>query len=384
VRRAAVQFIAPVFLVLVAALLGQAATTATQVYFIEALVSVVIVVGLYVFIGNTGVVSFGHISFVALGAWTAGVLTVPVAEKPATMSNLAGLLQHATVGNLASLALAAVAGGVFALLVGLPLMRLSGLAAGIATFAVLEITNNVLQYYEKIGPGQNTFSAVPETTGVWQAAIGALIAVGVAFTYQRSRFGRMMRAGREDPAAASAAGISIYRQRLGAFVLSGLVAGFAGGLEVHLLPLSYRDVYLDLTFVTLAMLVIGGTSSLWGAVVGALAISALDSFLASAENGITILGGTLDLPSGTRVIVEGVLMAAILIVRPNGIDEGGRRRRGNDREPVRGAPRARRRRGRPDAPRRARARAERARAPRLRPVELHRPRRRLHRPGRAG
>jgi branched-chain amino acid transport system permease protein len=322
VRRAAVQFIAPVFLVLVAALLGQAATTATQVYFIEALVSVVIVVGLYVFIGNTGVVSFGHISFVALGAWTAGVLTVPVAEKPATMSNLAGLLQHATVGNLASLALAAVAGGVFALLVGLPLMRLSGLAAGIATFAVLEITNNVLQYYEKIGPGQNTFSAVPETTGVWQAAIGALIAVGVAFTYQRSRFGRMMRAGREDPAAASAAGISIYRQRLGAFVLSGLVAGFAGGLEVHLLPLSYRDVYLDLTFVTLAMLVIGGTSSLWGAVVGALAISALDSFLASAENGITILGGTLDLPSGTRVIVEGVLMAAILIVRPNGITGG--------------------------------------------------------------
>jgi branched-chain amino acid transport system permease protein len=322
VRRAAVQLAAPVVLVLVAALLGEAATTATQVYFIEALVSVVIVVGLYVFIGNTGVVSFGHISFVALGAWTAGVLTVPVAEKPATMSNLAGFLRHATVGNLASLALAALAGGVFALVVGLPLMRLSGLAAGIATFAVLEITNNVLQYYEKIGPGQNTFSAVPETTGVWQAAIGALIAVAVAFTYQRSRFGRMLRAVREDPAAASAAGISIYRQRLGAFVLSGLVAGFAGGLEVHLLPLSYRDVYLDLTFVTLAMLVIGGTSSLLGAVVGALAISALDSFLASAENGVTILGGTLDLPSGTRVIVEGVLMAAILIVRPSGITGG--------------------------------------------------------------
>jgi branched-chain amino acid transport system permease protein len=92
--------------------------------------------------------------------------------------------------------------------------RLTGLAAGIATFAVLEITTNILQHYDKIGPGQNTFSAVPETTGVWQAAIGAVVATAVA--YQRSRFGRTLRAAREDSFAASAAGISIYRQRLGA------------------------------------------------------------------------------------------------------------------------------------------------------------------------
>src|SRR2546421_720918 len=150
-------------------------------------------------------------------------------------------------------------------------MRLTGLAAGIATFAVLEITNNILQYYEKIGPGQNTFSAVPETTGVWQAAVGALVAVAAAFVYQRSRFGRMLRAVREDAPAAAAAGISIYRQRLGAFVLSGLVAGFAGGLEVHLLPLSYRDLYLDLTFLTLAMLVLGGAGTIGSLFAGHLA-----------------------------------------------------------------------------------------------------------------
>jgi branched-chain amino acid transport system permease protein len=322
VKRVAAQLAAPIVLVLGAAILGEIASTATQVYFIDALVSVVIVVGLYVFIGNTGVLSFGHISFVALGAWTAGVLTVPVAEKPAFMPGLFGFLKHSTVGNVPSLLLAALAGGVFALVVGLPIMRLSGLAAGIATFAVLEITSNILQYYEKIGPGQNTFSSVPETTGIWQAAICALIAIAVAFAYQRSRFGRMLRAVREDPAAASAAGISIYRQRMGAFVLSGLVAGLAGGLEVHLLPISYRDLSLDLTFVTLAMLVVGGASSLWGAVVGALAISALDSFLASAENGVGVLGATLNVPSGTRVIVEGVLMALVLIVRPSGITGG--------------------------------------------------------------
>ena len=320
--RAAPQFAAPALLVLAAALLGAAASSATQIYFLDALVSVGIVVGLYVFIGNTGVLSFGHISFVALGAWTAGVLTVPSAEKPAIMPNLAGFLRHTTVGNVPSLALAAIVGGVFALLVGLPLMRLSGLAAGIATFAVLEIVHNLLRYYEKIGPGLNTFSSVPETTGIWQAAVGAFLAVGLAYAYQRSRFGRMLRASREDPAAATAAGISVYRQRLLAFVLSGAVAGFAGGLYVHLLPLNTETVYLDLTFVTLAMLVVGGTSSLLGAVVGALAVSALDSFLASAENGVTILGGTLDLPSGTRVIVEGVLMAVVLILRPSGLTGG--------------------------------------------------------------
>jgi branched-chain amino acid transport system permease protein len=313
---------APALLVLATALLGQAASSATQIYFLDALISVGIVVGLYIFIGNTGVLSFGHISFVALGAWTAGVLTVPSSEKPAIMPNLAGFLRHTTVGNVPSLVLAALVGGAFALVVGLPLMRLSGLSAGIATFAVLEIVHNMLRYYEKIGPGLNTFSSVPETTGVWQAAIGALIAVGVAFAYQRSRFGRMLRASREDPAAAPAAGLSGYRQRRGAFVLSGLVAGFAGGLYVHLLPLNTEAVYLDLTFVTLAMLVIGGSSSLLGAVVGALAISALDSFLANAENGLTILGSTVNFPSGTRVIVEGVLMALVLILRPSGLTGG--------------------------------------------------------------
>ena len=93
----------------------------------------------------------------------------------------------------------------------------------------------------------------------------------------------MLRATREDPAAARAAGISIYRQRLVAFVVSGALAGLAGGLYVHLLPLNTEALYLDLTFLTLAMLVVGGATSLWGAVVGALAVSALDSFLAAGR-----------------------------------------------------------------------------------------------------
>ena len=187
---------------------------------------------------------------------------------------------------------------------------------------MLEITHNVLRYWETIGPGVTTFSAVPETTGLLQAAVAAVIAVLVAWAYQHSSFGRLLRATREDPAAARAVGVSVYRQRMVAFVLSGGLAAFAGGLYVHLLPLNTETLYLDLTFITLAMLVIGGATSLWGAVVGALAVSGVDSFLAEAENGVHVAGGTLDFPAGTRIVVVGALMALVLIVRPSGLTGG--------------------------------------------------------------
>jgi branched-chain amino acid transport system permease protein len=312
----------PALLVAGAALLGTFVSVSNQTYFTDALVKVAIVVALYVFIGNSGVVSFGHISFVALGAWTAGVLSVPASQKSAIMPNLSHWLLHRHTGNVLSLVFAAAVGALAALLVGAPLMRLSGLAAGIATFAVLEITHNVLQYEESIGPGLNAFSSVPETTGLLQAAIGALVCVIVAFAYTRTRYGRLLRATREDDAAARAVGASVYGQRLVAFTVSGALAGLAGGLYVHLLPLNIDSVYLDLTFITLAMLVVGGATSLFGAVVGALAVSALDSYLAVAENGSSFLGRHIDLPSGTAEIAVGALMAAVLILRPAGITGG--------------------------------------------------------------
>lgn len=310
--------LAPTLLVAATGVAGTFFARDTQIYVINALIYVSIVVALYTFVGNSGVLSFGHISFVSVGAWTAGVLSVPVAEKPATMPYLFGFLRDTTVGNIPGLALAAVVGAVYALVWGLPLMRLSGLAAGIATFGLLEITNNLLRYYERIGPGLNVFSSVPETTGLGQAAIGGILVIVAAFLYQISRYGRQLRATRDDPHAARAVGISVYRQRLIAFTLSGALSGFAGGLYVHYVPINVDAVFLEMTFITLAMLVIGGMSSLWGAVVGALAVSGLDSLLAEMENGL----GGVDLPSGSRLVVVGLLMAAVLIVRPAGITGG--------------------------------------------------------------
>jgi branched-chain amino acid transport system permease protein len=293
-----------------------------EIYFLNALVSVGIVVAIFVFVGNSGVLSFGQISFVAVGAFAAGVMTVPLESKTGILTELYPILRDHTVGNVASLLLAATVGGAFAFLVGLPLMRLSGLAAGIATFAVLEITHNLLREWTRIGPGATTLPLVPETTDALQATVGALVVVVVAYAYQRSRPGRLLRATREDAAAARGVGVNVHRQRLWAFTLSGALAGFAGGLLVHLLgSITTEQVYLELTFVTLAMLVVGGVTSLWGAVLGALVVSGLDSFLSEAEQGVDV-GVSFDLPSGTRLIILGGMMALVLIVRPSGITGG--------------------------------------------------------------
>jgi branched-chain amino acid transport system permease protein len=312
----------PVLLVIAVGLLSTTASAANEIYFLNALVAVAIVVAIYVFVGVSGVLSFGQISFVAVGAFASGLMTVPVESKKGVLTTVFPLLRDHTVGNVPSLLLAAALGGVFAFVVGLPLMRLSGLAAGIATFAVLEITHNVLREWTKIGPGATTLALVPETTGVLQATLGALAAIVVAFVYQRSRRGRLLRASREDPAAARGVGVSIHRERLVAFTVSGALAGFAGGLYVHLIgSITTEQVYLELTFLTLAMLVVGGVTSLWGAVVGALAVSGLDSFLSQAESGVHV-GFTLNLPQGTRLVFLSAIMALVLILRPSGLTGG--------------------------------------------------------------
>lgn len=312
---------APIALVVAAAAVAGGLTLTQQLEFENALVMVAVVVALYVFVGNSGVISFGHVSFVAVGAYLSGLISIDAQSKAFTLPGLLPVLRNSHVGVVPSIALGALAGGVYALVVGLALMRLSGLPAGIATFAVLGITYNVLYYWEKVSPGAQAMASVPEI-GRWTIAVGAIIVVVCAYAYQRSRFGRRLRATREDPPAARSVGIDVYRERLLAFTLSGALAGLAGALFVHQLgSITPGQVYLDLTFVTLAMLVFGGVSSLWGAVVGALAISALNSFLGDAENTVHV-GFRLTLPQGTRLVTIGAVMALVVILRPGGLTGG--------------------------------------------------------------
>src|SRR5262249_56591038 len=166
------ELLGPIGLVVVLAVASSVfVSSADQAKFITAIVNVAIVAALYVFVGNSGVISFGQVSFVAVGAFAAGVMTIPAEVKPNVLTTLFPLLRDHSISNAWSLALAAALGGIFAFVVGIPLMRLSGIAAGIATLAVLGITYNLLTYWNSIGPGATTLSLIPETTDYWQAPL---------------------------------------------------------------------------------------------------------------------------------------------------------------------------------------------------------------------
>lgn len=313
----------PVALVLVAGWLSVLFSEGIELRFHNAFVVTAMVVGLYVFAGNSGVISFGHASFVALGAFAAGMFSMEVQQKGAVFKELFPFIKDNHLGNLPTLVLATVLGGVFALVVGIPLVRLNGLAAGIATFAVLGITRNVLRNWTKVGPGAKAIPAVDETTGLAQSMLALILCIVVAYLYQRSASGRRLRATREDAAAAQGVGIRIYRERLIAFALSGAMAGFAGSVYVHLLgSISTDQVYLELTFLVLAMLVVGGINSLWGAVLGGLTISLVNTVLSEGEQGMSVFGWTFTLPTSTSGIVLAALMVAVLLMRPMGLTNG--------------------------------------------------------------
>ena len=213
-------------------------------------------------------------------------------------------------------------GAVFALVVGLPLMRLSGLAAGIATFAVLEITHNLLSTDDKIGPGPNTFSLGPrdDRPGRRRSArcspssspsrtSGAVSAVCCAprarIPPQRGRPGSRSTASgwsRSSSPARSPASPAALRPPAAARQPARSLsrpdlhhAGDARGRRRHE-PLGRRRRRAR-----------GERARL---------------VPRRGRERRRIFGTTINLPSGTRVVVEGVLMAIVLILRPSGLTGG--------------------------------------------------------------
>ena len=167
-----VSLAAPCLVLLAVAWWGNRLSPANEIQARNAIVMVAIVVALYVFVGNSGVISFGHASFVAVGAFVAGLMSIPLESKTGVLPDVYPFLRDHSYSNYGTLALAALAGGVFALVVGIPLMRLNGLAAGIATFAVLEITHNVLRNWTKIGRARRRSRSCPRRRACARARPG--------------------------------------------------------------------------------------------------------------------------------------------------------------------------------------------------------------------
>ena len=291
--------------------------------FTEILIRIVIVVALYVFIGNSGVISFGSISFAMIGAYASAWQTCCAMMKPMSMTGLPDFLRLHTYPVFFASVTSALLAAFAALIVGIPIMRLSGIAASIATFALLVIFYVLYANWNSVTLGLLSVVGLPLYVNIWVALGWALAAVLMAYTYQSSSSALKLRATREDEVAARAGGINIARERLVAWVISGFLLGVGGVLYGHFIGvISVGMFYLDLTFISLAMLVVGGMRSLTGAVVGVVAISVVTDILRRAESGFSFGGTNLALPAGSQEVALGLIMLVLLILRPAGLTGG--------------------------------------------------------------
>lgn len=286
----------------------------------EALIRLIAVVGIYMFIGNSGLLSFGHVGFMCIGAYSAAWATADPMWKKLMLRDLPFFLQDHAYGHLFSLSFAAAVCVLVALLLGLAILRLSGIASTIATFGFLIVLNSVFSNWSGLTAGTSSIIGIPVFVNLWWALLAACLAVAFAWFYQNSRYGMMLKATRDSVPAAQASGISIVKMRLGAFVASAAICGVAGAMYAHFMGMLAPDaLYLDMTFLLLAMLVIGGMFTLSGAVIGTVFVSVLNEVLRSAERGIDIFGTSLSLPNGAQQLGLALALGLTLLFRPKGL-----------------------------------------------------------------
>ncbi|AMS45457.1 branched-chain amino acid ABC transporter permease [Aminobacter aminovorans] len=291
----------------------------------EMMIRLMVVAGLYIFMGNSGIISFGHVGFMAIGAYGAAWLTcctLPM-MKPMSMPGLPLMLQGTAYPLWAGIVVSITLSMVVAIVFGAIILRLSSLAASIATFGFLVIINNIYSNWDSVTTGTSSLANIPVDIGVGTAAFGACVVILLAFLHQRSRYGVMLRATRDELVASRASGVPVLRVRLIAFVLSAACIGAAGGFYSSSMGvLSISTFYISLTFLTLAMLTVGGASALSGAVLGVLFLTAISEAFRFFEKGISVGGAHLILPSGAQEVALGIVMIVVLVIWPSGLVRG--------------------------------------------------------------
>lgn len=264
-------------------------------YFLQILVNIgiaiILALGLNVITGLTGQLSLGHAAFMSVGAFASALLTIKTGLPFSVNLLLAGSLT-ALVG----------------VLIGYPILRLTGDYLAICTlgfaeivkvvFLNLEITNKALGLTV---PAAKTSLPMPVVVWIW--AIIAIIAVTFV---QNSRFGRALKAIREDEIAAESVGINLTLYKLNSFALGTFLAGIGGGLYAHFLSYINPSDFSFLKSVDiLSMVVLGGLGSVPGAVIGATVLAAAPEFLRFM--------------SQYRMLVYGALLVFLMVFRPNGL-----------------------------------------------------------------
>ena len=323
-RSATVSLFAPLALIAIMVLVGAGGTPSLQGTVTLILCNLIVVLGLQVFIGNSGVYSFGHLAFATAGAYVAALLTLPEAFALLQTPGLPDFIVEAHLGPFLATLIAAAAAGCLAIAIGLPLMRTSTLAIPISTFAFLVVVYNVVANWDRVTGGSSGLVSIPTTTSVESAGLWAAAAVVLATGFKWSASGYRLQATREDEVAARSIGIQVMKERLIAFSVSGTLCGIGGTLAVHQSGvLSPTTFYFGATVTTMTMLVVGGARSVFGAVVGAIAIAAVNETLRGVENGLDLFGAiSLGEAPGLAAIGLGLILLATMIAMPNGLTGG--------------------------------------------------------------
>ena len=283
-------------------------------------INAVAVIGLYMFIGMSGVPSFGHVAFMGIAAHIQALLTLDPTFKSMLLPNLPGWLAEIQLGFWPALVITVMAVAGFALLTGIPFSRMGDAATGIVTICFLAIIHNVLLGWERFTAGFKTIYGLPEFVGLWTAFVFAIAMIVIARLYRDSSKGLMIRASREDKSAAQSIGVNVANHRLLAWVLSAMVMGVAGVLLLHFLTIvNPAQFYLGLTFSLIAMLVVGGVSTISGALVGTIFMTIVIEVLRKIGEGPVI--GPFDLPQmhGLSTMGTGIAIMIVMIWKRDGI-----------------------------------------------------------------
>ena len=254
-------------------------------------IAIVLALGLNVITGLTGQLSLGHAAFMSIGAFTSAMVTIKTGLPFA-----------------ANLAVTGVVTAIVAAMIGFPILRLTGDYLAICTLGFAEIVKVFFLNFEPTNkalgltvPAAKT--SIPMPIYVWVVAILAIVLVTFV---QNSRFGRALKAIREDEIAADAMGINTAKYKIKAFALGSFLAGVGGGLYAHFLSyINPSDFGFLKSVDILAMVVLGGLGSVPGAVIGS-------SVLASAPEFLRFM-------SQYRMLVYGALLVFLMVFRPNGL-----------------------------------------------------------------
>jgi branched-chain amino acid transport system permease protein len=275
-------------------------------------VALVLVLSIQSFSGNSGIVSFGHVAFMGVGAYTAALLTIPPAIKQFILPELPSVIGDAHIGFLQAVLISTVVGALVAAVIGVPLMRMQEGAMAMATIGVLVIFFVVFDNWDAVTRGSTGVFGIPRNTSLLSAVVLSLIAIFVCRVFRESNAGLKLRASRADPVAAEALGANVVHLRYVAWVLSGAIMGMGGAIWAQYnLAFDPKQFFFTQTFNLLAMVVVGGLASVSGAVIGAATVTLTTEIMRRIEDSAGV-------PGLTQMAVA-LLILLILYRRPDGL-----------------------------------------------------------------